>query len=205
MSVTPIRELKTSTSAVPEKLAHRLEDPEIVDALDTLLAHADLLALLVEGINGLAERGDTITETLAEGLTELRTTVESTPGADDLDIRELTESAVLLAGAAPKAVPGMLAFVDSGIIDRLIDSEILSPAAVDEVSRLSRGVVRGSADYRADPHRIDGPRAMFKAMRDPDVTRALSYLLTVAKAIGRELNAPATPPTSRNAASPGLR
>lgn len=151
MSVTPIRQ-PDADPVLPERLAQRLQDPQVVEALDTILAHADLLALLVEGASGLAERGETLTDTLVEGLRELRTTVEATPGAQDLDVQEIAQSGVKLAGALPRATPGMLHFVDSGIIDRLVDSEILGPAAVGEISRLSRGIARGAEDYRADPH-----------------------------------------------------
>lgn len=150
MSVTPIRQ-PDADPVLPERLAQRLQDPQVVEALDTILAHADLLALLVEGASGLAERGETLTDTLVEGLRELRTTVEATPGAQDLDVQEIAQSGVKLAGALPRATPGMLHFVDSGIIDRLVDSEILGPAAVGEISgcpAASRAARRTTAPTR---------------------------------------------------------
>ncbi|MEZ5096869.1 MAG: hypothetical protein R2731_12570 [Nocardioides sp.] len=45
MSVTP-----AESGATRASLDSRLSDPQVVNALTTLLDHADLLALLVEGL-----------------------------------------------------------------------------------------------------------------------------------------------------------
>jgi hypothetical protein len=44
----------------PNTLAQRLAEPRTAAALNALLDHADLLALLVSGLDELISRGDTI-------------------------------------------------------------------------------------------------------------------------------------------------
>jgi len=52
-----------------QALAKRLAEPRTAAAVNTLLDHADLLALLVSGLDGLVSRGDTITDSLADSST----------------------------------------------------------------------------------------------------------------------------------------
>src|SRR4051794_30682548 len=64
-------------------LVERLDDPVVAESLNTLLDHADLLAVLVSGLNGLVSRGDTITDSIADGVVELRS-VAGGDGMPDL-------------------------------------------------------------------------------------------------------------------------
>jgi hypothetical protein len=181
--------------ALPDALADRLADPQVANALASLLDHADLLAILVEGLDQLVSRSEIIGDSLLANITDLRTTVENSPGLKDsgVGVQEVAESAASLAAVLPKAAPGMVAAVESGAIDRLLASDLVSPEAVDQVAVLARGFARGKEDFAQRPVEVGGLLSLPKLLRDPDVNRALSYFATVAKAVGQELAKPTTP------------
>lgn len=183
MTLTPTPTQDSSRAAA---LAERLEDPQVAASLSTLLDHADLLAVLVTGLDQLVVRSEVMGDSLLDGLQELRATVDA---ADGPDLEELASAATSLAAVLPKAAPGMVAAVESGVIDRLLASDLVSPEALDGLSVVARGLTSGGADYEAG-RRVEtkGVVSLARVMRDPDVQRALSYLATVAKAIGRELD-----------------
>ena len=60
-------------------LMARLEDPAVAASLVTLLDHADLLAVLVQGLDGFIARSEIIGNSLLDSVTELR---ESVAGND---------------------------------------------------------------------------------------------------------------------------
>jgi uncharacterized protein YjgD (DUF1641 family) len=89
----------------------------------------DLIALLVSSLDSLISRGDTITESLSAGVTELRTATRQSAGA--------------------------------GQVIRLLASE-------------------------SQP--VDGIRGLLKALKDPDVSRTIGFVVTAAKTLGKELD-----------------
>jgi hypothetical protein len=207
MTLSPDTEISPSagahagSGAASSALAARLDDPQVANALASLLDHADLLAILVEGLDQLVSRSEIIGDSLLANITDLRTTVENSPGLKEsgVSVQELTESAASLAGVLPKAAPGMVAAVESGAIDRLLSSDLVSPAAVEQIAVLARGFVRGKDDFASRPVQVGGPLSLVKLLKDPDINRAITYFATVAKAVGQEL---AHPPTTSATSTP---
>jgi uncharacterized protein YjgD (DUF1641 family) len=193
MTLTP-----SPTQSRREELEARLEDPKVAAALSVLLDHADLLAVLVEGLDDLVSRSEVIGASLLDGVGELRDTVNANPdmakAARSIETGEFLIAGAKLAAKLPKAAPGMIHFVDSGVIDKVIDSDLLNTAAVAEVSVLARGLVRGAKSFEAKPDVITGPATLIRLLRDPDINRALNFIAHVARAIGQEL---ASPPPAR--------
>jgi hypothetical protein len=183
--------------AVPSALAERLADPQVANSLASLLDHADLLAILVEGLDQFVSRSEVIGDSLLASIGDLRSTVQNSPGLKDsgVSVQQVTESAASLAAVLPKAAPGMVAAVESGAIDRLLSSDLVSPEAVDQIATLARGLARGKEEFSARPVDIGGPLSLLRLLKDPDINRALSYFATVAKAVGEELARPSTPST----------
>ncbi|MBK6885325.1 MAG: hypothetical protein IPH03_01935 [Tetrasphaera sp.] len=71
-------------------LRAKLDDPQVAASLTRILDHADLLALLVVGLDGAIQRSEVIGNSLAGSLTDLR----AMQSADDyplrgIDLREL--------------------------------------------------------------------------------------------------------------------
>ncbi|MGD9960694.1 DUF1641 domain-containing protein [Nocardioides sp.] len=192
MTLAPSRE-----EAAQAQLSARLNDPAVAGALTSLLDHAELLAVLVEGLDGFVARTEVIGDNLAGSFSELRTTVQSNEAFADsgVDLQALADAGVSLAAVLPKAAPGMVAAVESGAIDKLFASGVIGPAAVDQVAILANGLVSGSDRFAQDPVQIGGPLSLLKLLKDPDINRAISYFATVAKAIGAEIAA--AQPTSQ--------
>jgi len=170
-------------------LAARLHDPAVVSALVSILDHADLVAVLVEGVDSLVARSEVIGGNLMGGVTELKEAVESNTALReaDIDLAALVEAAAILASVLPQAAPGMAAAVHSGAIDKLFSSGIVDDEAVDRVATLAQGLVEGGRNFTSDPVPISGALSLLKLLKDPDINRALSYFATVAKAMGAEL------------------
>ena len=60
---------------------------------------------------------------------------------------------------------------------------ILEPRAVEAVGAMGSAI----AESKNQPHKPVGPLGLMKALRDPDVQRATSYLVEIARRMGQEL------------------
>jgi hypothetical protein len=172
MTTTPTRDV-----AAQEALTARLADPQVAGALMSLLDHADLLALLVDGLDGFVARSEVIGESLVDGLAELRSATSAGVGASlenaKLEPAALLSAVISLAAVLPRAAPGLVSVFEND--------------GGDHLALLTAGLSRGTADFARDPVHVGGPLTLLRVLKDPDVNRALSFLVTVARAVGREL------------------
>lgn len=163
-----------------DSLMERLDEPQVAAALTNLLDHADLLAILIVGLDGLVGRSETIGAALAEAITDLRGVASNGNG-------DVIASLGALSGVLPKLAPMITDIIDSGLIDHVIDSGITDPAMIIEISRIGRGLTGGAASAKTDPIQVNGLFSAMKLLKDPDIQRAVSYFAAVAKSIGVEL------------------
>jgi uncharacterized protein YjgD (DUF1641 family) len=147
-------------------VAAKLRDPQVAASLATLLDHADLLALLVEALDGFVERSEVIGDSLISGLDELRTIADANGGNP-------------LAGIDFEAI--------KTLTQTLANSDLLKPEAVEALGVIARGAARGSAQYAGAPVQIGGLLSLGRLLKDPDINRAISFTMTLAKAVGQEL------------------
>lgn len=180
MTLAPAPEIPVGEAPVPSAaqlaLADKLNDPVVAGALTSLLDRADLIAVLIDSLDGFIARTEVIGNSLADGFTEMRTTVAG------------NESLQKVSADVPR-------ILDTAT--RLVSSDLMDPAAVDRISVLARGLVRGGDTFERNPVEIGGALAMLKLLKDPDINRAISYFATVAKAMGQEIAAnPASSSTS---------
>ncbi|GAB91520.1 DUF1641 domain-containing protein [Gordonia rhizosphera] len=162
-------------------LADRMAEPEVADALLSLLDHADLLAVLVEGLDGLLQRGDDLSNTLVDALTELRATVE----ADDspfaaVDLTEIGRTLRTAMELAADVTPALGTLKDSGVF---------SPDTVGAVGRLGGALASADVAYRAG-RTPTTMRGVLGGLRDKQVRAGLGYLVGVAKALGASSSQP---------------
>ncbi|GAA4399366.1 DUF1641 domain-containing protein [Tsukamurella soli] len=169
-----------------QRLAARLNDPVVADSLLTLLDHADLLAVLVVGLDQLVARSEVIGDSVLGGIAELRGAVQTTDAERRLDPAAIAQAMAAVGMVLPKVMPGIVAAVESGAADRLLGSPGV-PGAIDDVDLVFSGVAEGSKRFRSNPVRIRGLMSATKAFRNPDVQRALSYFATITKSIGERL------------------
>jgi len=159
----------------------RLDDPQVAAALNTLLDHADVLAILVSGLDGFVRRGDTITNTVSSAVAEFRgaSAAGVIPGADALkgvDLQSLVASLATLSGSVVGATPALNTL--------LLSSGLTDPAAAQVLASLGDSLVDGKAGAANPPKGLYG---LWKATKDPDVARGLGFLLAVAKSFGRRV------------------
>ena len=162
-----------------DSVRDRLDDPQVAAALNTLLDHADVLAVLVSGLDGFVRRGDTITDTVSSAVAEfLGASAAGIPGADALkgvDLRSLAASLATLSGSVVGATPALTTLLSSGLTD---------PQAAQVLASLGDSLVDGKAGAANPPKGLYG---LWKATKDPDVARGLGFLLAVAKSFGRRV------------------
>lgn len=166
----------TSTPPQPvDAVVERLNDPAVAAALVSLLDNVELLSTLVHGLSSFVERGDTIMDSLATGLTELRTANAESPRKVELpSLDQLSD----LAGALTRATP---------LITDVLDSHMVSPETVDVLSLVSEAAVEGAANARKQGSTVGGLRAALRILKDPEVGRGLGLLVEIAKSLGRRL------------------
>lgn len=160
----------------------RLDDPRVAEALNTLLDHADLLAVLVGGLDGLVRRGDDIANNLTSAIGELKGADVQFPGAaalKDVNLTELANSLGTLTGGLVKATPA---------INTLMNSALADERGADLLAALGDALVSARSAVPAPPR---GVRGLWKTLRgaakDPDVGRGVVYLVEVARIFGRRV------------------
>ena len=162
--------------AAQSLISERLNDPKVAASLAVLLDHADLIAVLVEALDGFVARSEVISDSLASSVGELR-------------------AAVANSGALDEAETNIAQLVDT--TKAILASDLLKPESLNQLSVLARGLGKGGQRYEAAPVAVGGIFSLGRLLKDPDIKRAISYGATLAKAVGAELNAaPSTTPKS---------
>lgn len=168
------------TRSSSEPLLAKLEEPRVAAALQDLLDHADLLAILVVGLDGLMRRGDEISATISKAIGELRVAAAgSSESLRSLDLPKLAGSLRVLSAAVADATPGL---------EALLRSDLTDPRMIEAVSMVSRSVIRGTEQAKTEPLKPNGVLPLLRALKDEEVARGLGFLLQVARALGRELD-----------------
>lgn len=163
-----------------DSVRDRLDDPQVAEALNTLLDHADVLAVLVSGLDGFVRRGDTIASSVSSAVSEFRgaSVAGAIPGADafkGVDLQSLAASVATLSGSVVGATPAL---------NTLLTSKLTDPQTAQLLASVGDALVDGKAGAANPPKGLYG---LYKATKDPDVARGLGFLLAVAKSFGRRV------------------
>lgn len=147
-------------------LKARLDEPQVAASLNSLLDHADLLAIVAVAIDGFLSRGDVIANTLAEAVGELRGASVDTPLAG-IDVKGLV-------GSAKDAAPALQNLL----------GQVSDPRVVVVFGQLTTAVAEAQTVHAPAP---TGALSLLRALKDPDTAAGLGFLLQVAKSFGRQL------------------
>ncbi len=161
-----------------QALAERLAEPRTAAALGTLLDHADLLAVLVSGLDGLVSRSETITDSLIDGVSELR--------AAGQPARTNAAQLITTAQQLSTLTPALLDKLP--VLEALLGSDLADPKVIELASLAARAATSGAEQAPQASIKVSGVRSLLRALKDPDVSRALGFVLSIAKALGKELN-----------------
>ncbi|PND57913.1 hypothetical protein CRM90_10660 [Mycobacterium sp. ENV421] len=155
---------QTVATSPGDQIRERLDDPAVAEALNTLLDHAELLAVLVSGLDGFIRRGDTISNSLSSALTELK-------GAP---LGSAVPGAAALKGVDIQALAASLAALSATLV-----------AATPVLSALGEAVVDAKAAATVAPPK--GLFGLWKVTKDPDVGRGMNFMIQVARSFGRRV------------------
>jgi hypothetical protein len=164
-----------------DALLTKLDDPRVVAALNNLLDHADLLALLVTAADQFVRRGDEITDSLADGIRELGGGNAGLGSALlNVDLPKLAGSVSTLSGAVAEAGPALTA---------LLRSDLTDPQVIEVLSAAARAVRTGADKARTESVKVSGAFSLLRTLKDDDVARGLGFLIHVLREFGRDFSA----------------
>ena len=102
--------------------------------------------------------------------------------------RQAADNGVDLDQIITHGLPALIKFiglVSSDSFDALLDSGVFDPRAVGVVGAAGEALVKCESEVRAAPDAVKvGPMGMVRAMKDPDVQRALGFLVTFGRHFG---------------------
>lgn len=166
-------DVESRAHAEAERLIERLAEPRTAAALHTLLDNIELLAVMANGLDGLARKGEVIGDTLGEVLHEVRAAGQAT----GLDLRTTSQQLATLIPTLADASPA---------INRILESPIVEPEPIAVLSEAAEALVKGLQAAQQNQTKV-GLRGLLKATKDEDVQRGLGFLIEVAKVFGRDL------------------
>jgi hypothetical protein len=167
------------TQSPADELLERLDDPRVASSLSYILDHADLLAILVAGIHGFVERGDTITEAVVDGVRELRSAAPDSSGIGTVDVPKVLASLADLSSGMVNATPALKSLLGS--------PALADVRTADTIGLLGEALAEGRDEAAKSP---GGPTSVFgllRVLKDEDVSRGIGLMVQVAKALGRRL------------------
>jgi uncharacterized protein YjgD (DUF1641 family) len=166
-------------SGVLEKLG----DPRTLAALESLTKHAELIAFAVEALDGFLHRGDEVVEAVAESVGDLRTVARGSGLAETLPRLQ----AVAKRALDHHTLEAITQLTDAAV--PVVESGLLHPSLVRTVADAGTMV---AASYQEAQHAAPapmGPMALWRAMKEPSVQRALGFGVALARGVGKRLEA----------------
>ncbi len=162
-------------------------------ALQRLLQHTELLVYLVEAIDRVIHRSETIVENVG---TLLQDVAADTPGASEslltlIDMlhrhRDYVRWLIAVVPQFTELVEQIGPFVVSEEFRTLLTSGVFDPDTVNLVGRAGDAFVATYNEDRQVQRRL-GPVGLVRALYDPDVQRVTALLVDFARHFGKSLN-----------------
>ncbi|MCK6624324.1 MAG: DUF1641 domain-containing protein [Anaerolineae bacterium] len=185
------------------ELTHRLDNPDTAEALDKILDNLGLASFMLDSIDGFLKRSDTVIDSVADGVHEIR-------GLAPANEPKLLENVALalpqLAAMLPQLV-NMLPQITSMLpalndvairletiltsreFEALMNSGVFAPKTVGIVGQAGNALVDSYEANQVEPKPI-GLMGAFRALQDPDVQRALGFLVEFGKRFGQAIDRP---------------
>ena len=171
------------------KVLERLTAPQTLNTLNELLDRLPLAAFMLESLEGFISRGDTIAESVAEAVGELKlgdakidvsqfqSLIESLPKLKEAGDKLLDSD--LMGDGLPKVIDAGISMVDSGMLDK----EVV--AILGDLGKKSAETYKEVASKPVEP--VGGLWATLKATKDPDVQKSAGFFFAFAKAFAKHL------------------
>ena len=174
---------------VESGLLERMTDPATLKLLSQLLDHLPLAVFALEAVDGFLKRGDVLADSMADGVAELR---KGSPNVDPEALKAAVESLPKLAEAGQRLVSsglleeGLPKVIAAGL--QMIQAGMLDPEIVVTLGQLGKTGVESYKEATARPvEPVGGIFALWRAMKDPEVQKAMGLFMAVAKAFARKM------------------
>jgi hypothetical protein len=172
-------------------LIARLDDPKVASSISLILDHADLLATIIAGLDGMLRRADVIGDNLASSVAEVRGTALANGQRPwpSVDLAAVSDTVTRLSTAVADATPA---------IDRLLHSPLTDVGTADVLADIGEALLAGRQAAAVDPRGPKGVFALMRVAKDPDVSRGLGFMIHIARAFGQRLAASGSPTNDGN-------
>lgn len=150
-------------------LLERLGDEKTIVSIKAVLERLELAAFTLEAIDGFLRRSDEIASALSDDVDDLK--AASRP--DVLKLKDVLQ-----------ALPPLVAAGQT-----LVKSRMLEPKTIALLGDIGHSAAQAFDDAKnvKSPPRTLGLFGLMKALKDPDVNRAIDFALHVSKAYGQSL------------------
>ncbi|MEP7010098.1 MAG: DUF1641 domain-containing protein [Acidobacteriota bacterium] len=149
-------------------LLEKLGDPKTIQALSSLLGNVEVIAFLLDSLDGFLRRSDAVIESVAEGMSDLKTAI---PDLDPERVRRIISE-----------LPGL---VEAGEV--LAEAGMFDRQTVEVLVRIGRTVAASYQDFLAHPAKPVGLFELYRSLKDPEIQATVRLVLYVAKSYGRGL------------------
>lgn len=183
------------------ELTRRLDNPDTAAALDKILDNLELASFMLTSIDGFLQRSDTVIDSLANGVHEIRGLA---PANETKLLENVAQALPQLAAMLPQLVNMMpqitamlpaLADVATRLetilasreFDALMNSGVFAPRTVGIVGQAGNALVDSYEASQVEPKPL-GPIGLFRALNDPDIQRALGFLVDFGKRFGQAMD-----------------
>ncbi len=190
---TLIDALPELTAALPRllELNRRLGEPATFEAINQVLDRIDLVAASLEMMDSFLRRSDEVADNVAESLQEVRELASQEEVAvvatGTQALAQLMQFLPLLVRMVPQLVEvtdRLQTILESEEFAALMGSGVFAPRTVGIVAEVGNAMVEG---YEAARRRPETPSLwqLFRALRDPEVRRALGFLVEFGSRLGQ--------------------
>ncbi len=149
-------------------LLEKLADPKTLASLSGLLEKIEVAAFLLDSLDGFLRRSDTVLESVAAGVSDLKSAL---PDVDGEQVRKVMA-----------ALPGL---VDAGNV--LNEAGMFDRQTVEVLAQLGRIVAASYQDFKSEEGKPLGLWDLYRSLKDPQIQATLRLFLYVAKRYGRAL------------------
>ncbi len=184
------------TASLPRllELNRRLGEPATFEAINQVLDRIDLVAASLEMMDSFLRRGDEVADNMAESVREV---VGMAPTEEVAMLSTLAEALPQLLQILPlfvQMIPQLMevterlqTILESEEFAALMSSGVFAPRTVGIIAEVGNAMVDGYEATRRQPEPLSLWQ-LFRSMRDPEVRRALGFLVEFGSRLGQAVS-----------------
>ncbi len=167
-------------------LLEKLGDPNTIESLKGILGHLELISFTITMVDGFIRRGNELVDNIGGMLADAKK--GANVGLKEDDLIALRETGKGLLGAANQLhQAGALAELPK-LLDTLvylIKSGIFEPKILNVLVEVGQQATQSYLQTKDAKPTAMGPLALYKALKDPDVQRAVAFVMCMTKQYGK--------------------